>query len=97
MVQILDAPVPEMVDRLVDVLRLFDAAIPEQVTAVPKISWPSRPPRAILSEPQMAEQLVEVPLSCLRPSSRSSSSGTLTFQFPALVVLLELEVFMASP
>ena len=33
----LDAPVPQMVDQLVDVLKLLDTAIPEQVIAVPKI------------------------------------------------------------
>ena len=38
MIQILDALVPQMVDQLVDVLGLLDAAIPEQVIAVPKIS-----------------------------------------------------------
>ena len=45
MVQILDVLEPQMVDQLVEVLMLFDAAIPEQVVAVPKISCPSRPLR----------------------------------------------------
>ena len=44
--QILDAPVAQMVDRLLDVLRLSDAAIPEQVIEVPKILCPFRPLRA---------------------------------------------------
>ena len=43
-----------------DVLMLSDTAIHEQVFAVPKTSCPPRPLRAVLSEPQMAEQLVEV-------------------------------------
>ena len=45
-VQILDVPVPQMVDQLVAVLRLFEASTPEHVNAVPKISCPSRPGRA---------------------------------------------------
>ena len=56
----LDAPVPQIVDQLVDVLKLFDTAIPEQVIAVPKIPLDSIPHRAVF-EPQLAEQLVEVP------------------------------------
>ena len=61
MAQILDVPEPHMVDQMVDVLMLFDAAIPEQLIAVPKISCPSRPLRAVPAATQMAEQLVEVP------------------------------------
>ena len=56
----LDAPVPQIVDQLVDVLKLFDTAIPEQVIAVPKIPLDSIPHRAVF-EPQLADQLVEVP------------------------------------
>ena len=39
MVQILDAPVPQMVDQLQDVMRFFDSplSVPEQVIEVPKI------------------------------------------------------------
>ena len=60
-VQILDVPVPQMGDQLVDFMKMHDTLIPEQVIAVPKISCPPRPLRAFLSEPQMTEQLVEVP------------------------------------
>ena len=60
MVQILDAPVPQIVDQLVDVVKLLDTAIPEHVIAVPKIPQYSIPHRAVF-EPQLAEQLVEVP------------------------------------
>ena len=56
----LDAPVPQMVDQLVDVLKLLDTAIPERVIAVPKMSQDSIPHRAVF-ETQLAEQLVEVP------------------------------------
>ena len=43
-----------------DVLKLLDTEIPEQVIAVPQISLDSIPHRAVF-EPQLAEQLVEVP------------------------------------
>ena len=57
-----------MVDQL-DVLKILGVqlpVLPEQVVAVHTISTPSRCSRTVLSEPQMAEQLVEVPtvLSC---------------------------------
>ena len=61
-VQILDAPMPQMVDQL-DVLKILGMqlpVVPEQVIAVPKISCPSRSARTFLSEPQRAEKLVEV-------------------------------------
>ena len=61
MVQILDVPVPQMVDQLVDVLKLFDNSVSEQVIDVPKISQDAIPQRTVLFEPQLAEQLVEVP------------------------------------
>ena len=61
MVQILDIPVPQMRDQRVASLLHLDAPIPEQVVAVPKISSSSRRSRTVLSEPQTAEQLVEVP------------------------------------
>ena len=64
-VQILDIPVPQRVERLADFLVLLDTQIPvEQVIAVPKISNDSIQPRLVdcdLRHPQMAEQLVEVP------------------------------------
>ena len=64
-VQILDIPVPQKVERLADFLVLLDTQRPvEQVIAVPKISNDSIQPRLVdcdLRRPQMAEQLVEVP------------------------------------
>ena len=59
--QILDAPVPQMVDQLLSLLTALDSFVPEQVIEVPKISTPSRCPHTVLSVPQTAEQLVEVP------------------------------------
>ena len=57
------APVPHMVDKL-DVLKILGLplpVLPEHLTEMPKISSPSRCSRTVLSEPQMAGQLVEVP------------------------------------
>ena len=65
LVQILDAPVPQLGEQLVDIFNIFrlvDTQTPvEQVIEVPGISLPSRCYRTVLSAPQMAEQLVEVP------------------------------------
>ena len=49
-------------DQLTAVFKRFDTAVPEQIVAVPKISWPSRPLRAAIAATQMVEQLVEVPV-----------------------------------
>ena len=59
MVPSLAVPESQMVDKLVAVIKLVDSVVPEQIIVVPKISWPSRFPRAVLREPQIAEQLVE--------------------------------------
>ena len=63
MVQILDAPVPQTVEQLQDVLQFFDrlSTVPEPVIEVPKISSEDVPVRAVLRATQLAEQLVEVP------------------------------------
>ena len=62
----LDVPVPQMVDQPVAVLARFDLPVPEQVIVVPKISCPSRFSRSVLRSPQMAEQLVDVPVPSVR-------------------------------
>ena len=61
LVQILDLPVPQMVDYVADALRILDRPISEQVIEVPKISCSPCPSRSPIPEPQSAEQLVEVP------------------------------------
>ena len=61
MAQILDAPVPQMVDYVAQALRLLDRPIAEQVLAVPTVSCSSCPSRSRVSEPQSADQLIEVP------------------------------------
>ena len=61
-VQMLDAPVPQMVDNVMASFRLLDKPIADQVIEVPKISCPfSCPSRAFLFVPQVVEQFVEVP------------------------------------
>ena len=72
-VQILDLPVPHRMDHLAELLNLeedvLDAGrlvdrffqVPELVIEVPKISLDVIPLRALVPEPQLAEQLVEVP------------------------------------
>ena len=57
----LDVPVPQLVDQLLSFLTALDSFVPEQVIEVPKIPTLSRCPRTVLSVPQTAEQLVEVP------------------------------------
>ena len=63
LVQILDAPAPQTVEQLPDVLRFFDTLMPdpEQVIEVPKILPEDISVRAVLRDSQLAEQLVEGP------------------------------------
>ena len=62
-VPLLDAPVPQTVDQLVEVLRPLDTVVPEQVIEAPKITFHDAiPQRAVLPVPQMAEQLVDEPV-----------------------------------
>ena len=61
----LDVPVPQPVDQLVEVSRLIDTVVPEQVIDVPKItSQDAIPQRAVLRVPQLAEQLVDELVPC---------------------------------
>ena len=60
-VPILAAPVPQMGDHLIVAFRSFDILMAEKIIAVPKISCPTHAGRAALREPQIVEQLVEVP------------------------------------
>ena len=61
-VQILDAPVPQVVDSAMDFFRRLDLPVAEQVIDVLMFSSSSCSSRAVLREPQMAEQLVDVPI-----------------------------------
>ena len=65
LVQALDVPMVQMVEQLLEVdsfFRNFVPAVAEQVIEVPKLALPVHAvQRAALSEPQLVEQLVEVP------------------------------------
>ena len=66
-VPVLDAPVPQMVEHMVDALKIIARGLPEQVFEVPKITLQDRVPhRAASRLPQVAEQLVEVPVHSAR-------------------------------
>ena len=61
-VQLLDLPVPQMVENVTDtLLRILDFPIAEQVIDVPKIFCSPCPSHSRVPEPQSADQLVEVP------------------------------------
>ena len=61
-VQTVDAPVPQMVDTVLEFFRALDLPVDEQVIAVPKISTDRVSQRLVERRvPQMVEQLVEVP------------------------------------
>ena len=64
-VPLLHAPVPQTLDSVVEVLKILDKSLPDveqQVLEVPKILQHTVPQRSSLLEPQMAEQLVAVPV-----------------------------------
>ena len=69
--QILNAPVPQMVEQLPNFTQFFDTLMtdPDQVIEVPKILPDDVPMRTAVRDTQLVEQLVEVPT----PVSYSSS------------------------
>ena len=69
LVPVLDVPVPQTVDTVLNFFRALDLPVGEQVIAVPKISTDRVSQRLVERRlPQMVEQLVDVPtvLSPLR-------------------------------
>ena len=58
LVQILDAPVPQTVDQLLDIEQFFRALspVPKQVIEVPNILLDDVPVRTAVRVPQLAEQ-----------------------------------------
>ena len=83
----------QTVERLQDVLQFFDTLTtdPEQVIEVPKIFPEDVPMRAVLRDPQLVEQLAEVPTIVSYSWLQLRRSTTSTFQF--LVVEGEFLVF----
>ena len=63
-VPLLHTAVPQMVDSVVEMLKILDNSLPdvEQVIEVPTISLHKVPQLSSLLEPQVAEQLVDVPV-----------------------------------
>ena len=60
-VQVLDTPVPQLGDQVVELLQKIDApAFDELVIAVPKISLDRTPQRSACRRPRRVEQMVEV-------------------------------------
>ena len=87
-VQILDLPLPQTVDNVTDALRVLDLTVADQVIDVPMISSSSCPSRVVLLEPQMAEQLVEVPtVLSVVVLQQQTVERPLTFQFLMVVVV----------
>ena len=60
-VQILDVPVAQMGNQVVEFMQTLDTVTPEQVIEVPKLSQDRIPQRSAVRRPQKAEQLVELP------------------------------------
>ena len=48
-VPVLDAPVPQMVEHMVDALKIIDRGLPEQVIEVPKITLQDRVPLSFVA------------------------------------------------
>ena len=61
LVQILDLPVPQMVDNVLDASRIPERPMAVQVIEVPKILCSPTPSRSPIPEPQTVEKSVEVP------------------------------------
>ena len=90
MVQILGTPVPQILERLPDIMHFFDTLTPgpEQVIEVPKILPDDVPMRTAVRDMQLAEQLVEVPTEpgyalaviALKVFSRRELRGSLSGQ-----------------
>ena len=103
LVHTLDAPVPQTVEQLPDVLQFFDrlSTVPERVLEVHQIFTENVPMRVVLRDTQLAKQLVEVPTIIYNPLllllqallDWSTSSGLWSRTFQLLVVVELVEVF----
>ena len=97
-VQILNAPVPQTGEQLVSFFVFLDTQmLVEQVIALPKITKDMIQPRLVdcdLRQPQMAEQLAEVPTILYFHKQLSRSSK---FQLHVVVGVRAVEVFLVFP
>ena len=82
LVQVFDAPVPQMGTQLVEFMQKLDTEPAEQVIEVPKPSQDRIPQRFAVRRPQKAEQLVEVP-TVLSFSSLQQQSAERVIDIPA--------------
>ena len=99
-VQILDAPVPQLGNQLLEVFRLLDSEVPEQVIDVPKISQDRIQQRLVdrdLRHSQMAEQLVEVPTVLSHASLQQQIAEQIVNQFRVVVGLRRSRSSRFSP
>ena len=96
---ILDVPVPLMGEQLVDVLRFFDTLCPvaEQVIDVSKISLEDIPARRLCREPQLVEQLVEVPTVVSYSSFLQRTVEEMTFQFLVAIFKVSSQAMVQLP
>ena len=94
--QILDVPVPQVVDQLVEFMQRLDTVTPVQVIAVPKISLRTES-RSVLWTGVVRRRNCwwKCRLSCVVPFCSSSlPSRTWTFQFLApMVIMVVFKVF----
>ena len=81
-VQILDVPVAQMGNQVVELMQTLDTATPEQVIEVPKLSQDRIPQRSAVRRPQKAEQLVKLP-TVLSFSSLQQQSAEQIIDIPA--------------
>ena len=83
-VQILDAPVPQLGNQVLELLQKIVSSLvePVQVIEVPKMFIPTRCPRTVLSVPQTAEQLVDVPTIVSYSSLQRAVEQTIDIPVP---------------
>ena len=88
MVQILHAPVPQMVDNVLDALRISIRPMAVQVIEVPKILIDVIPARSLVPEPQTAEQVGGIADCAVSHAHRlcRSPSRSSTLQFRRVMV-----------
>ena len=93
MVQILDAPVPQMGGDVTDTLQILHFPIAEQVIDVPKISCSPCPSRSLVPEPKQRNSWWKCRTCCLPPASPCGSrSRSSTLQFLVVVIVVVFKV-----